>query len=155
MYDTADELVGILRATPEILQVVLSTFTEERARAARGGDEGWSVLEVLCHLRDTEEWALERMRKMRDQANPVIHGFNQEIWARERNYAADRVEAALAGFVRLRAQHVAELEALPSGDWERPGRHSKVGAVTIMSHTIHIAHHDAVHSAQIARQLAP
>lgn len=154
MYDTTGELVGILRATPEILQALLRGLTAERARTARGGDEGWSVLEVLCHLRDTEEWAIARMRVLRDEANPIVHGFNQEAWAQERNYAGDTVEAALDGFVRLRTQHVAELAALRPNQWDRPGQHSTVGVITVLSHTVHIAHHDAVHTAQIARQLA-
>ncbi len=154
MYDTAGELVGILRATPEVLRALLREVTPERARAARGGDEGWSVIEVLCHLRDAEVRALERMRAMRDEANPVIRGYDQEAWARERDYAGDNMDRALDAFVSLRAQHVADLEALGPDEWERPGRHSEAGAVTILSHTIHIAHHDAVHAAQIARQLA-
>lgn len=155
MYDTTEELVGILRATPEVLRALLRDVTPERARTARGGDEGWSVVEVLCHLRDAEERALERMRAMRDEANPVIHGYDQEAWARERDYAGDNMDSAFDAFVGLRVQHVADLEALRPDEWERPGHHSEAGAVTILSHTIHIAHHDAVHAAQIARQLAP
>lgn len=154
MYDTTGELAGILRATPEVLRALLRDVTPERARMARGGDEGWSVVEVLCHLRDAEERALARMRTMRDEANPVIHGYDQEAWARERDYAGDNIDSAFAAFVGLRAQHVADLEALRPDEWERPGQHSEAGAVTIRSHTIHIAHHDAVHAAQIARQLA-
>lgn len=118
--------------------------------APRGGDEGWSVVEVLCHLRDTEERALERMRAMRNKTNPLIHGYDQEPWARERAYAGDNMDSAFAAFVGLRAQHVVDLDALRPDEWERPGRHGEAGAVTILSHTIHIAHHDAVHAAQIA-----
>lgn len=155
MYDTTSELIGLLRATPEVLEGLLRAVTPERARAARGGDEDWSVVEVVCHLRDATERAIERTRALRDEENPVIHGYDQEAWARERNYAAADLSDAFAAFVRFRAQHVADLEALRPEQWQRTGRHAEIGDVTIMSHTIHIANHDAVHLAQIARQLAP
>jgi hypothetical protein len=66
MYDTAKDLLDAFRATPDILEGLLEGCTEEQARAARGGDEGWSIVEVMCHLRDAEERALERMRTIRD-----------------------------------------------------------------------------------------
>ena len=154
MYDSTTEMIEVLRATPDVLGALLRGVTPERARAARGGDENWSVVEVICHLRDAEERALERMRAMRDQENPPIHGYNQEAWARERNYAADNLEGALSAFLRFRAQHAAELAALRPEQWERTGRHDEAGAISISNHTLHIVHHDAVHSAQIARQLA-
>jgi hypothetical protein len=87
MYDTPKDLLDALRATPTVLEALLRDCTQEQAQRARGGDEGWSVVEVLCHLRDAEERALERMRAMRDQAAPFLPGYDQERWARERNYA--------------------------------------------------------------------
>lgn len=155
MYDTTAELIGMLRATPEVLEGLLRAVTPERARAARGGDEDWSVVEVVCHLRDVEERAIARMRAMRDEENPTMQGYDQEALARERNYAAADLSDAFAAFARFRAQHIAELEALRPEEWQRPGHHSEAGAVTVMRHTITIANHDAVHLAQIARQLAP
>ena len=76
-----------------------------------------------------------------------------KTWARERSYAADDLRAALAAFLRFRAEHLAALEALRPEQWEREGRHSAHGPVTILNHTLHSAWHDAVHVAQIARQL--
>ena len=120
---------------------------------ARGGDEGWSVVEVLCHLRDAEEQALERMRLMRDHDNPVIAAYDQDSWASERNYAAADLHEALAAFHRFRSQHIAELAQLSPQQWKRSGQHEEQGEITIADHTLHIAAHDAVHAAQIARQL--
>ena len=153
MYDEAKDLIAALASTPETLGGLLQGVSQEQAQAARGGDEGWSVVEVTCHLRDAEERALERMRTLRDQDDPLIAGYDQEAWARERNYAADDLRAALAAFARFRQQHVAELAALTAAQWEHVGRHEEIGAVTIRNHTLHIASHDAVHLAQIGRQL--
>jgi len=153
MYNIAQDLLDALRATPEVLEALLDGCTQEQATAARGGDEGWSIVEVVCHLRDAEEQALARMRLMRDTTNPVIAAYDQERWARERHYAQASLREALAAFNRFRAQHVAELAQLSPQEWERSGRHEEQGTITISSHTLHIVSHDALHAAQIARQL--
>ncbi len=94
MANVSQDLLDSLRAMPEVLDALLEGCTQEQASAARGGDEGWSVVEVVCHLRDAEERALERMRLMRDNDNPVIPAYDQDTWARERNYAAANLRAA-------------------------------------------------------------
>jgi hypothetical protein len=154
MYDTARDTLDALRAGPEVLQGLLFGVTEEQARAARGGDENWSVVEVVCHLRDAEERALERMRAMRDEQNPLLAAYDQDEWARERRYSDANLQEAFEAFSRLRAQFVADLEALSTSDWERPGQHAEAGQITILNHALHLAAHDAIHAAQIARQLA-
>jgi phytoene dehydrogenase-like protein len=153
MYDSSKDLLDALRATPSLLKALLHECTQEQARTARGGDEGWSVVEVVCHLRDAEERALERMRSMRDTASPHLAAYDQERWVRECNYAAADLREALAAFIHFRRQHIAELEALPADQWERIGQHEEQGNISIGSHTLHIVSHDMIHAAQIARQL--
>ena len=154
MSGARTDLLDAFRAAPEMLGALLTGCTEEEARSARGGDEDWSVVEVVCHLRDAEERGLERMRAMRDEDDPVIPAYDQEQWARERNYQGQDLRAALDGYTRIKRQHLAELEALPAEAWERTGRHEEQGTITISAHTAHIVSHDASHAAQIARQLA-
>jgi hypothetical protein len=154
MYNTIRDLLDAFKATPEILTALLDNVTQEQAQSAKGGNEGWSIVEVVCHLRDAEEIAAQRMETIRDQASPLIHGYDQEELARERNYAAEDLRSALAGFMIFRQRHITGLSALAPQQWERPGQHSELGTVTIMNHTQHMAAHDAVHCAQIARQLA-
>jgi hypothetical protein len=154
VYDIPQDLLDAFRAAPTTLAHLLRDCTQEQAQAARGGDENWSVVEVICHLRDAEERGLERTRAMRDADDPFLPAFDQEAWAREHNYAAGDLRAALAAFLRLRAQHVAELAALPPAAWERTGRHEEQGRITISAHTLHLVSHDSIHAAQIARQLA-
>ncbi len=154
MYESEREVVEALRATPETLAQLLAGVPQERARAARGGDEDWSVIEVVCHLRDTEEVVMQRMRTLRDADEPLIAGFDQEALVHERNYAATDLQDALAGFIHWRTQHAADLAALPITEWDRTGTHTEIGPVSIRSHSLHIVWHDAIHLAQIARQLS-
>lgn len=136
MYDLYREVIESLTVAPETLAGLLRGISEADARAAKGGDEGWSVVEVLCHLRDAEEVSWERMRAMRDQDNPIILAYDQMALARERKYEEDDPALALVAFARLRAGHVAELAALRPEEWHRTGQHNETGEISIYTHTV-------------------
>ena len=153
MYDTRKDLLDAFRAGPEVIDGLLVGVSQEQAQAAKGGDEDWSVVEVVCHLRDAEERAIERMRSMRDEEESFLAGYDQEAWARERDYASADLRQALADFLRYRAQHIAELESLPADAWHRTAVHEEQGKIDILNHTLHMVAHDSQHAAQISRQL--
>jgi alkanesulfonate monooxygenase SsuD/methylene tetrahydromethanopterin reductase-like flavin-dependent oxidoreductase (luciferase family) len=153
MYDIPGDLLDGLRASEAVYRRLLEDVTQEQAQAARGGDEGWSIVEVMCHLRDAEERAVERARKMVTEDNPFLGGYDQEKWAKERRYAQQDLSRALEDFLRHKREHIALLEALPAEAWRRPGRHEERGGIDIQSHTLHMLAHDTQHAAQIARQL--
>ncbi len=153
MFNTAQDLLDALKATPDTLKGLLKGIAQEQAGSARGGDENWSIVEIICHLRDAEERGIERTRLMRDQDSPLLAAFDQEKWALERNYASAQLEAALTAFLQFRAVFIQELAALSSEDWERPGMHEELGRITISAYVLHLVSHDSIHLAQIARQL--
>lgn len=155
MYNIPQDLLDGYEKLPDILIGLLRHHPEDALRNARGGDENWSVIEVLCHLRDAEEYALARNRAMRDQLNPSLLPYDQEQLAIERGYAKANLQDTLQTFVNLRRTHLAELAALAPADWERTGQHTEQGQITILTHTLHMISHDLVHAAQIARQLDP
>ncbi len=153
MSDGRQDILDALRAAPSVLEGIAQGCTDEEARSARGGDENWSVVEIVCHLRDAEQRVLERLHAMRDEDNPFLAAYDQEQWARERNYAAANLREALTDFLRLRAEHIDELAALSAEQWERTGQHEEQGRITIASQALHIVAHDFMHAAQITRQL--
>jgi uncharacterized damage-inducible protein DinB len=154
MYNLPLELIDALKATPDTLKGLLSNVSEEQARSAKGGDENWSVVEVICHLRDAEEFTIQRVESMRSQNNPQIIGYDQAALARERKYNDADLNSALNAFIKYREHLVASLSALAPDDWERGGEHNENGHMTIFSYILHIVSHDAIHCAQIARQLS-
>ncbi len=154
MYNLPRDLIDALKATPETLTALLKGVSQAQAAFATGGDEGWSVVEVVCHLRDAEEISIQRMQAMRDQENPSITGYDQEALARDRDYRHQELRSALAEFIAFRETYIAELLALLPADWQRPGSHNEFGHITLLDHTVHHACHDSIHCAQIARQLA-
>ena len=153
MYDLQHELIDALKSTPEILQGLLSQVTVEQAKSTKGGLENWSITEVVCHLRDTEEISFQRMQAMRDHDHPTIPTYDQEVLARERKYREADLYEALNAFIAFRERHVAALSTLSTEEWERTGKHTEFGRITIFGHTLHKVSHDAIHCAQIARQL--
>ena len=153
MYDLNHDLLDALKATPETLAGLLEGINSPQAQSARGGDENWSVVEVVCHLRDAEEFFIKRVQAMCDENNPVIAGYNQESLARERNYQAADLQIALSGFFNFRKQTITVFSKLTAEQWQRRGMHSDLGQITIFAMTIHHVCHDAIHCAQIARQL--
>jgi hypothetical protein len=154
MYNSTKDLLDALRATPDTLNYLLAGVSQEQAQKAKGGDENWSVIEVLCHLRDAEEFGLQRDILMRDCDNPDILPYDQEKLAADRNYAAQELRAVLAEFLAKRQQRITVLEGLSSEGWQRTGNHRELGSITIFSHTLHMVSHDTIHCAQIARQLS-
>lgn len=150
MYDTKQDLIDALGATPDVLAELLSGLLSKPGGLPPVPPGEWSPVEIVCHLRDTQERALERMRRMRDGKNPVIEGYDQTAWAVERNYQGDDVWKALEKFGSLRRVHVEELAKLPLEDWQRGGEHSEYGHITILGQTLHSLSHDAVHLRQLA-----
>jgi hypothetical protein len=153
MYDLNRDLLDALNATPETLTGLLAGISEAQARQAKGGDENWSVVEIICHLRDAEEISIQRTLAMRDQDNPLIIGYDQEALARERKYHEADLRSALAGFIVFRQRHLGVLAGLIPEQWGRSGRHNEFGDINIFAFAIHKVSHDAIHCAQIARQL--
>ena len=153
MYDLQHDLLDAFKATPDTLNGLLNPIDTAQARSATGGDENWSVVEVICHLRDAEEFFIKRYQSMRDQDNPVIVGYDQEALLRERVYKNAVFRATLANFNAFRQQTISELSRLTPEQWQRQGQHTELGQITIFAQAIHHVAHDAIHGAQIARQL--
>lgn len=147
-------LLDALRASQIVFMQLLYGVTQEQAQATRGGDEQWTVVQVICHLRDNEQFRLERIRLMRTKDNPHIVAYDQEKLAKERNYAADDLGTAFGAFLRYRYDVIAEFQSLSPAEWERTGEHEEQGLITIGDQLVRAVTHDTMHAAQIAGLVA-
>jgi DinB superfamily len=150
----AEKALRSLRKTPVILDAFLRDLTSERARAATDGPDGWSVLFVMCHLRDYEEIYTERVRLMLDQERPTFPNplTNDELIAHN-DYARQDVHKIFRDYLEKRRAYVALLENLTPAQWSRPGIHPTTGETTVLEFAINTAIHDLNHIEQIARSL--
>lgn len=150
MLDRHAEILKTLRAAPVVVRALTGRAGEPglRRRPAPGQ---WAIIEVVGHLADTEEHALSRVGAMITQDNPYLAPFDPETLAAERHYLGLDLASEISRLDRLRAEHLAELEALSEGGWQRTGRHGEHGQMTIELYETHVAAEEVDHLAQIAR----
>jgi hypothetical protein len=147
LYDERADLLTALKSGPTILRNLLDAIDSAQPSA----EDGWSPVEIVCHLRDAERIALERDRRMHAEDRPQLAAYDQDELAEQTEYKRHDINAALQEFEDVRSRHVAFLTGLSGADWDRSGVHEEVGEITIRQHVAHIAAHDPLHFAQLAR----
>ena len=120
----------------------------------RPAPKSWAPTEVICHLRDNEEWFLERIRLIVAMDLPRFVATNPDRWADERQYLTNDATVALAAFVRRRAETLEVLRQLEPDAWARAGVHiDSRGRRTIDEFLSVMAWHDDNHLDQLRRAL--
>src|SRR2546425_12930124 len=117
-----EERLTRIDRTPDELTDAVRRADAERL-ACRPAPKSWAPTEVICHLRDNEEWFLERMRLIVAMDLPRFAATNPDRWADERQYLTNDAAAALAAFARRRRETLEFLRPLGPGDWTRAGLH--------------------------------
>jgi DinB superfamily len=97
---------------------------------ARPAPGKWSSREIVHHLADSEMTSAIRLRRLIAEEQPVIHGYDQDEFARRLFY--DRpIGMSLAAFRAARASTVEILERLTPEQWARTGTHTESGAYSV------------------------
>lgn len=152
-FVTADRFIADARRTPVILHALLHGVTPERAMSATDGPDGWSVVQVLCHLRDFEGFFRGRVELMLAQENPDLPGYDHEALAIERDYQHQDLRAVFADLLEQRRAFTALFETLTPEQFARGGVHPENGPITVFDALVQLTHHDLTHLDQIARCL--
>ena len=147
--------IALLERTPATLDMLLRGLSDIWTHSDEGGNS-WSAFEVLGHLiyGERTDW-MPRVRII------LRFGDTKAFDPFDRKGHLTEIEGKTLGnlldeFARLRAENLAELEALklsPS-DLERRGRHPSQGIVTLSELLAAWAVHDLTHLHQIARIMA-
>ncbi|MGE3796389.1 MAG: DinB family protein [Thermomicrobiales bacterium] len=96
-----------------------------------GSDGGWGIAEILPHLRDWEEIYFERARRIVNEDDPHIPGYDDSLWPIERNYSGQDPAEVFEEFRALRGEHLEFLIGLAPEQWQRTGEHSMLGTITL------------------------
>ncbi len=107
----------------------------------------WSTLEVVCHLADMDAVYAERIKRIIAEDDPPLANADENQFAAALAYQARDLETELMLIESTRRQIVTILENQPPSVWDRTGRHSSDGPMSL-SHltgriTRHIPHHVA------------
>jgi hypothetical protein len=126
---------ALLKITPEELD-------------ARPGPGRWTAREIVHHLADSETTSAIRLRRLLAEDRPVIHGYDQDEFARRLHYDRPH-ESSLELFKYVRLATAELLERLEPADWLREGTHSESGRYTVETWLKIYAEHAHKHARQI------
>lgn len=152
-YVTPDRFIADARRTPVILNGLLSGLSPERAMEATDGPDGWSVVQVVCHLRDFEGFFRDRVEMMLANDAPALPRYDHEALAIERDYQHQNLVGVFADLLARRKGFLEFFESLTPEQFERTGIHPESGSITVFDALVQIIHHDLTHLDQIARCL--
>jgi uncharacterized damage-inducible protein DinB len=124
------DLIEIYVAGVGKLRRAVSGLTSEELQT-RPGPGDWSIQEVIIHLVDSDDIAIDRMKRILSEDNPSL------LYADESAYIArlfpheQDLEDALTLFEVNRRQFARTLRKLPDEAFTRVGTHNRKGAVTV------------------------
>lgn len=110
----------------------------------------WTAREIVHHLADSETMAAIRLRRLIADDDPVLHGYDEPVWARRLHY--DRPIGSSLALVRaVRDASLDLLERLTPADWARIGVHTESGPYAVDDWLGIYAEHAHEHADQIRR----
>lgn len=105
----------------------------------------WSTLEVVCHLVDSEQAWVHRMKRVIAEDRPLLVGYDEARFAAALGYHDRDLEEELALLGGMRSQMARILRALPGTAWNRVGIHTESGLIALEQMVVleaeHISHH--------------
>jgi DinB family protein len=148
-----EERLARVARTPDELAAAVRR-ADAAVLAHRPAPKSWAPNEVVCHLRDNEEWFLDRLRMIVAMDQPQFVATNPDRWADERQYLTNDTVVALAAFTRRRRETLDFLRLLAPEAWARAGLHTDSrGRRTIDEFLSVMAWHDDNHLDQLRRAL--
>lgn len=145
--------IGAMRKSCDILEHILHGVTDEQARSLRDGPDGWSIIEIVCHLRDFDEIFYRRAQMMQTREQPQLPAYDHEAMAVEGCYQQADLAEAMAALKASRGRFVSFLAALTPEQWERDGAHPERDSFTMTDAAMQVGLHDLDHLEQITRVL--
>ena len=146
----ADLLAAYTRG-PADLEAALAglTPTQLRATPTAEGAGKWTILQVVGHLADCEQFLADRMKRTIAYGaageRPLLIGVDENKYMAAFDYNGRDLPEELALIHATRNQMTRLLRALPESAWSRSAIHTEAGLMTlhqIVFHaTNHIIHH--------------
>lgn len=149
-------LISSLKRTHLVLGMLLGGVTQEQAQQLKDGPDGWSILEIMCHLRDFQTIDMERVQRILNEEKPMLVVYDaaaREAMVAENDYAHQNLKAVFDEYVRTRERFIELISGLDEARLERTGHHPMYGEIDTTVPAFHAAMHDIDHTEQIARVL--
>ena len=145
--------IWLMGTTLDILEHSLAGVSQNVAQTATDGPDGWSIVEVVCHLRDFDEFFYGRAVMMLEQDHPALPAYDQDALAIERDYAHQNLGEALAALRQSRERFIQFFRDLTDEQWERNAIHPEHGEWTMTDAVMQVGLHTVDHIEQVTRIL--
>lgn len=124
------ELIEQYAAGGATLRKAVAGLTREELHA-RPGPGAWSIQEVIIHLVDSDEIAIDRMKRILTEDNPQLLYADETAYVDRLFPHEQDLEDALTVFEVGRRQFARVLRKLPDEAFQRQGTHNRKGPVTV------------------------
>lgn len=148
MTGEVERVVGVLEATPGQLEALLGGVSDTAAEARPGAEE-WSAVEIVAHLRGSDDLLVSRLFHALIVDDVAFGEVSERRWAEVAGYQRLPLADLLRGFAARCAELVHALRGLDDADWQRAGQHATRGRQTVLSIATHLAEHELEHLEQL------
>ena len=140
-------------ATKEFLHIALSVPID---KLDLNDGENWSSRQVIHHCADSEAQSYARLRRLVAEPNPVIQGYDENLWAQDATlgYKELPIENSLAVFTAVRAASLDIIKRLKPDQLELSGTHTEAGEYSLKRWLETYTRHANNHANQIKQNLA-
>ncbi len=147
-FSTKGAMLSIMTSTPAVLQSLSSDLNSETwAREPTPSD--WAMIELVCHLRDTEREVHQlQIKSLLQEPKPFVPRPDAAVWAKQRKYLKEDGPAAVHDFLLARISTLNMLKDLEADVWAREARHAIFGPTNFMEIVGFMADHDRMHVQQ-------
>jgi len=114
-------------------------------------DGSWTARQVIHHLADSEMTSAIRLRRLIAEDEPLILGYDEELFARTLFYTSRPIAPSLAALEAARETSADILDCLSEAQWARSGSHSESGPYGIETWLDIYASHAHDHADQLLR----
>jgi len=140
-------------ATQEFMKI--ATSVPESTLDVNDG-ENWSSRQVIHHCADSEAQSYARFRRLLAEPNPVIQGYDENMWAKNPTlgYSDLPIENSIAVFAAVRAASLDLIKRLTLDQLELKGTHTEAGEYSLNRWLETYTRHANDHAEQIKKNLA-
>lgn len=145
--------MGLMDLTARTLGHLLAPVTPRVAMTLRDGPDGWTITEVLGHLRDFDGFFRGRAEMILVEECVPLPAYDHEQIAIDRRYNEQDFRQIYDEFLASREQTRALFAGLTTEQWEGSGIHPEYGPFSLTAAVMQVGLHDNVHIEQIGKIL--
>ena len=150
---TMEQILSVLRETPDRLRGLAGDLTEARLHAAPEPGE-WSVVEIVAHLRSCADVWGRAIETIAVNDHPTLRAVSPVTWIKSTDYRELAFASSLQAFTKQRDQLLTLLRDLPEQGWSRSATVLGGGSpleLTVHSYANRMARHERGHWRQVAK----